>query len=203
MSVLHEGLGLAGASDRSLLRLLAGGDREAADEVYRRYADRLRRVVRNALSPRVSGRLDADDIVQSTFRRFLGAARDGRYVLPSGDELWGLLVVIGLNRVRSAEQYHRSGKRDVRQTVGLADGTAEPADDAALAVEVDEALAGLPPDHREVTRLRLAGYEVGEIAGRLGRSKRTVERVLQDTRGRLRRLLDAEAADDAADRRPD
>lgn len=44
---------------------------------------------------------------------------------------------------------------------------------------VRETLAGLPANERVALELRLDGYEVQEIAGRIGRSKRSVERSLQ------------------------
>ena len=46
-------------------------------------------------------------------------------------------------------------------------------------------LAGLPESNREMIRLRIEGYEIAEIAVRTGRSRRTVERVLQDFRNRI------------------
>src|SRR5688500_6266680 len=103
-------------SDGSLLRRFRTGNTRAAEQLYRRYSDRLRALVRTNLSHGLSRRLDADDIVQSVFRRFFEAARQGRYMLPSGEELWDLLLVITLNRLRSEEQFHRAGKRDIRLT---------------------------------------------------------------------------------------
>src|SRR5262249_11311177 len=105
-------------TDGSLLQALRDGRPEAANELYRRYADRIRALARAKLSRGVACRLDPDDIVQSVFRRFFHAASSGRYQLPSSEELWDLLLVITLNRLRSAEQHHRAGKRDLRQTVG-------------------------------------------------------------------------------------
>lgn len=186
-------------SDHSLLQDIHDGRPDAANELYKRYADRIRSLARMKLSRGVACRLDADDIVQSVFRRFFHAARSGRYKLPTGEELWDLLLVITLNRLRSAEQHHRAGKRDLRQTVGWnAVLAAEPEAgrdeglDAVLGMAVDEALHKLPDHYREVIRLRMDGYEVAEIAGHTARSKRTVERMLQEARLKLRSLLHLE-----------
>src|SRR5215471_16211688 len=94
-------------SDGSLLRRFRTGNPGAAEQLYQRYSDRVRTLVRTNVSRALSRRLDADDIVQSVFRRFFEAARQGRYLLPAGEELWNLLMVIILNRLRSEEQFHR------------------------------------------------------------------------------------------------
>jgi RNA polymerase sigma factor (sigma-70 family) len=58
-----------------------------------------------------------------------------------------------------------------------------------LELVVEEALERLPPRHREVVQKRLEGHEVAEIARLLGRSKRSVERILQESRDRLSVIL--------------
>jgi RNA polymerase sigma factor (sigma-70 family) len=67
---------------------------------------------------------------------------------------------------------------------------ASQAEFAFLEAAVREALEKLPAPHRQVVELRLEGYEVAEIARTVERSKRTVERILQEARGELRTLLD-------------
>jgi DNA-directed RNA polymerase specialized sigma24 family protein len=62
-------------------------------------------------------------------------------------------------------------------------------DSALLEVCVEDVLGKLPDSHREMVELRIQGHEVAELARRTGRSKRTVERILQDVRSRLRQLL--------------
>ena len=65
-------------------------------------------------------------------------------------------------------------------------------DEAALAVlrmVVDEVLEGLPESHRRMIELRIDGHEVAEISRDVGRSKRSVERVLQDFRRRMGELI--------------
>ena len=62
--------------------------------------------------------VDAEEIVQSVFRTFFRRAAHGHYSVPDGEEMWKLLLVIALNKVRAAGAYHRAAKRDMRQTVG-------------------------------------------------------------------------------------
>src|SRR5215213_3826967 len=101
-------------SDRSLLFRLKGGQQDAATQLYMRYAQRLRALVRSRCSSQLSRRLEPDDIVQSVFRRFFRRVLQGDYDVPPGEELWGLLLVIALNKIRTEEAFHRAGKRDVR-----------------------------------------------------------------------------------------
>ena len=180
-------------SDRSLVRRVADGNPSAADELYHRYADRIRSLVRAELSRSLARRLDPDDIVQSVFRRFFVATGRGRYHLPTDADLWNLFVTITLNRLRSAERFHRAAKRDVHRSVDAA-ALAAVADDETGTLDraVADALDLLPDTHREVVQLRLDGWEVAELANRIGRSKRTVERMLQEARERLDTILASE-----------
>jgi RNA polymerase sigma-70 factor (ECF subfamily) len=184
---------LATRSDKSLLRRYRSGDENAATSLYRRYAARLRALAREYCPPHYAGRFDADDVVQSVFRTFFQGTRRGSYDVPGEGELWGLLMVLTLNKIRSLVEYHRAGKRAVHQTASLVNFDRHPApttDDSALALlkmVLDEQLAGLPESNRDIVRMRIEGYEVAEIAGQTGRSRRTVERVLQQFRDRLAR----------------
>lgn len=180
-------------SDATLLRRYRAGDEAAADDLYRRYAHRLRGLARQYCTPGYDSRFDADDVVQSVFRAFFHGARHRAYEVPPQGELWGLLMVLALNKVRTLVGHHQADKRAVRQTASVADLGAHPAlaaDDSAAAflrLVVDEQVAALPESNRLIVRLRAEGYEVGEIAAAAGRSRRTVERVLQDFRARLSR----------------
>jgi RNA polymerase sigma-70 factor (ECF subfamily) len=181
-------------SDQSLLVRLRGGEQDAATQLYIRYAERLRALVRARCSDQLAGRLEPDDIVQSVFRRFFNRVQQGAYEVPPGEELWGLLLVIALNKIRAEETFHRAGKRDVRLGGGPDPAALEArqGDVALLEVTVEDVLAQLSAEHRKLVEWRIQGHEVAAIARFAGRSKRTVERILQDVRQRLRQLLDVE-----------
>jgi RNA polymerase sigma-70 factor (ECF subfamily) len=185
------------ASDCSLLRRLQHGEFDAFTQLYVRYAERLHALAMAQSSPELARRVDPEDIVQSVFRTFFRRAVQGHYSVPDGEEIWKLLLVIALNKVRAAGAFHRAAKRDVRMTTG---GVAferalesEPGrDEAALRVlqlVIDELLAEMPTPHRQIIELRIESYEVAEIAEKVQRSKRSVERVLQDFRKRLEALI--------------
>jgi RNA polymerase sigma-70 factor (ECF subfamily) len=184
-------------SDRSLLRLYRHGDQAAATLLYQRYAGRLRALTRAKTSTDLAGRVDDDDIVQSVFGSFFRGVIHGAYDVPAGDELWNLFLVITLNKIRAKGQYHRAAKRDVRQTLGgeVVDQASDLLSDegtavALLRMSVEEALDGLSDEHGRAVRLRMEGHEVAEIATATGRSKRSVERLLQESRARLGKLLE-------------
>jgi RNA polymerase sigma-70 factor (ECF subfamily) len=187
----------AGTSDGSLLRRFRGGQDDASTELYLRYAKRLHALVAAQSSKDLARRVDAEEIVQSVFRTFFRRAAQGHYSVPAGEEIWKLLLVIALNKVRTAGAYHRAAKRDMRQTTGgeafeYAMETEQDRDEGALTVlrmVIDELLHGMPAANRQLIELRIEGYEVAEIAEKVQRSKRTVERVLQGFRSRLEALI--------------
>lgn len=181
----------APGTDEDLLCRYQSGDDEAATDLYLRYASRLRALARQYCTPNFAGRFDADDVIQSVFRAFFYGARHRAYEVPPEGELWGLLMVLALNKVRTLVGYHQATKRAVRNTACVPDLDSHPAlaaDDSAAAflrMVMDEQMAELPESNRTIIRLRTEGYEVGEIARSTGRSRRTVERVLQNFRTRL------------------
>jgi RNA polymerase sigma-70 factor, ECF subfamily len=205
MSIDTRG-GPATASDHSLLRRLRAGQGDAATALYVRYASRLLRLAHARTPDDLHTRVDAEDIVQSAFTSFFRGASQGYYDVPPGEELWGLLLVITLNKIRAQGHFHRAARRDVRRTtridgVGpsdprpLSSTSLETAGDDALPLTllrmmVDELLAALPDDHRAIVLARIDGCQIDEIAEQTRRSRRTVERVLQEFRHQLSRVLE-------------
>ena len=166
------------ASDHTLVRRLQHGEGDAATALYVRYAHRVRKLAEAQLGPELGRRIDPDDVVQSVFRTFFRRTRHGHYEVPAGEELWRLLLVISLHKIRSTAAFHRSAKRDVRHTAGL--GEREVATNAheeeechlILRMVIDELLHDLPENQREMIALRIDGHEVAEIATRTKRAKR-------------------------------
>ena len=92
-----------------------------------------------------------------------------------------------------------AGGRDVRRMPGgphldhiLEGAGGDNASFAFLQLVIDEALGRLRPAQRRMVELRVEGYEVAEIAQKTQRSKRTVERSLQQAREKLGDLLHEE-----------
>src|SRR5215210_7226124 len=166
-----------GPSDHSLLRRFRRGQDDGPTLLYLRYAERLRALAARQMAQGLAARVDSEDIVQSVFRTFFRRAAEGQYDVPEGEEIWKLLLVIALNKVRAVGAYHRAARRDVRQTAGgesyeRALDAESGHDEEALAVlrlVVDEVLDALPPGHRSIIELRIEGHEVAEIAGKVRR----------------------------------
>jgi RNA polymerase sigma-70 factor, ECF subfamily len=184
-------------SDHSLLRRIRSGEQEAATTLYLRYADRLQALAKANTGAALAVRVDPEDVVQSVFRTFFRRASEGQYDVPEGDELWKLFLVISLNKIRRLANYHRAAKRDVAATVALEpsdlpSASQDPTQENAMQVLeliIDEALSKLPAIQQEIIRLRIEGHEVAEIAEATQRSKRSVERVLQQFRNRLGKIV--------------
>jgi RNA polymerase sigma-70 factor, ECF subfamily len=179
------------SSDNVLLNRFRLGDEDAALQLYYRYADRLMRLATKNTPAELMPRFDPEDIVQSVFRTFFRRAAKGKYEAPEGDELWKLLLVMALNKVRARGAFHRSSKRDIRKTKSLSPGDGQSdnrnAEEAKsiLCMSVEEMIQKQPPSHHQIIRLRIDGLEVQAIAERENRSKRTVERILQSFRKEL------------------
>src|SRR5262245_5881921 len=189
---------LSHLSDKSLLRRFRLGQEDAATELYRRYAPRVHGLARRQCSSRLARRVDADDIVQSVFCAFFQAVRKGYYDVPDGEDLWRLLLVIALNKLRANRTFHLAARRDVRLTASAThlksrkhtrDSTG-----MLLCIALEEALKQLDSTERRMVELLIQGHEVSEIAAKVSRSKRTVERNLQAVRQKLNCLLEGEFA---------
>jgi RNA polymerase sigma-70 factor (ECF subfamily) len=187
--------GRSPSASRTTADLLAGvreGQEEAAAQLYAAYADRIRALIRRRCEGLLAPRLDPDDVIQSVFRIFIQAVRQGLYQVPDAESLWNLLAVIALNKLRTVSSFHYAARRDVRVTRPLAgpevmEALMRPGE---MDQTVRDILEQLPAACRFVAQLRLEGYEVAEIAPKLALSKRTVERLLQRCRQRLRVLLE-------------
>ncbi len=185
------------SSDRSLLRRFQRGEADAATLLYLRYAARLSSLARTQRGTDLASRFDPDDIVQSIFRTFFRRAAEGHYDVPEGEDLWRLFLVIALQKIRDACSFHRAAKRDVRTTSsieafdnrGASVSSQNEIGLAELKMVVDDLLGGLPATQRVIVELRIDGFQVDEIAQKTGRSRRTVERGLQEFRAQLGAIL--------------
>lgn len=168
------------ADDRRLVVAHQRGDRDAFDELYRRYHDRL---VQYCLR-RVGDRHVAEELAQESFLRALQAlprlAGDRRFYP------W-LTVIAG----RLCIDHHRRNGRVV-PTPDLDTGSVDPAHDAVYAAvdraHLCEAITRLAPRHREVLALREErGWSYQRIAEHLEVPTTTVEALLHRARRALRR----------------
>ena len=175
------------------------GNQQAAGELFQRYAERLLALARRRLSARLARHVDPEDVVQSAYRSFFAGARDGRYEFRRDGDLWRLLVAITLHKLQHKVERYTAGKRAVDREHSFGGESSlfglhsqllarepSPSDAAALADTLEQVLRGLEPLQRRMIELRLQGYCLEEIAAAVRRSERTVRRVLEGVKDRLR-----------------
>jgi RNA polymerase sigma-70 factor (ECF subfamily) len=185
-----------------LLERFRGGDDSAAEALFVRYFEQLTLLARSRLSARLARRTDPEDIVQSVYRSFFVGAREGRYTLGRGGDLWRLLASITKHKLLRQVRHQTADRRsiDVECSLDQIDEArclgreTDPTPEEALAVadELEWAFAQLDPFGRRVLELRLQGSPIPAIAEETGRAERSVRRAL----ARIRELLAGRHPDD-------
>jgi RNA polymerase sigma-70 factor, ECF subfamily len=182
-----------------LMARLNAGDGGAAAAVFRRYAQRLLALARSRLEEAVRGKEDPEDVLQSVFRSFFTRHQDGAFDVSGWDSLWALLALLTVRKCADRIEYFHAACRDVRREEGLdspggsggpgrvAAAEPTPSEAAILTEALERLMAGLEGDERDIVTLQLQGYTIPEISARVRRSERTVCRVLERVRRRLRR----------------
>jgi RNA polymerase sigma-70 factor (ECF subfamily) len=173
-------------------------------EVVERFTDRLLAFARRQLPDRLRRRVDPEDVVQSVYKSFFRRLGDGQFAFEESHDVWRLLAAITFRKARNAVKFHTRNRRDVRRDLPLAPADdsahlpAEPAapeptaaDLATLYDCLERLLAGLPENYRAIVVRRLEGDSIEEIARHVGRSRRTVLRVLAHLPELAARQLDA------------
>lgn len=146
----------------------------------------------------MASRIDPEGIVQSVFRTFFRRVSNGQYDVADGDDLWNLLLVISLNKLRKEATKQKTAKRNINKTHALLESDEDKAagnDDEAfliLKMTVEEILNTLSVGEREIVEMRIAGHDINRIAEKSNRAKRSVERILQAFRKRLKGAIEGE-----------
>jgi RNA polymerase sigma-70 factor (ECF subfamily) len=186
--------------DETLVAQAAKGNREAFDELVRRYQSRMFQLVRIL----TSGDAEAEDLVQDTFVRAYRAV--GQFRGDSTFRTW--LHRIAVNVVRSHAtrtssrgdrrrlRYARDAspdtdRRDEESEIGRVTANEDLENAVVRRRMIDQALARLPPDMRLMITLRdVQGLEYREIALITGVPIGTVESRIFRGRRRLRPMLE-------------
>jgi RNA polymerase sigma-70 factor (ECF subfamily) len=171
-----------------LLERARAGDRDARNELFARYRDRLRRMVQLRLDSRLQARIDASDVIQDAYlevvQRFDDYLTNPRMPL----FLW-LRLVVG-ERLSKVHRHHLGAQaRDAGREVSLYRDAVPQASSAALAAQLlgkhtsptqavlraerllrlQEALNSLDPIDREILALRqleeLSRAETAQVLG--------------------------------------
>ena len=181
-----------------LLAEVKTGDQQAATDLFQRFANRLVGLARSRLDVDLRRKVDPEDIVQSVFGSFFRRHGAGEVDVQSWESLWSLLTVITVHKCGHQIRYYRAAKRDAaleQAPVQFTEDSAihweavardpSPSQAAMLTEAVDELMRSLDERERQMLTLSLQGYRVEEISDQVGRSERTVRRVLQRIRGQL------------------
>lgn len=155
-------------------------DEIAAEELWNRYFGQLMRVARSRMSRMPRSAYDEEDAALSTFRVLCGKLQQGNYLeLGSRDELWNLMVKILVRKVGHRFVYESAEKRTRPESFGDLARAQTPATNP-LASECDELLSQLGNINLEQVAIwKLEGFTNDEIATRLNRTRRTVQRMLE------------------------
>ncbi|MFY9254751.1 MAG: sigma-70 family RNA polymerase sigma factor [Fuerstiella sp.] len=88
---------------------------EAVARIYEAYVEQLLVHIRERMSVKLMGKVDADDVAQSVFRRFC----EGRFEIVNREALFALLVKIAVNRTKELNRFHSAEKRNTAIEVSL------------------------------------------------------------------------------------
>ncbi|KAA0142891.1 sigma-70 family RNA polymerase sigma factor [Gimesia chilikensis] len=183
-------------NSQQLLEIYQAGENEAATALFDRYVARLIALARSRIGARLRRRIDPEDIIQSAYRSFFVHARVGEYQLQKTGDLWRLLAGITLHKLYGQIEKHTAGKRSINHEVPpdsiLATATVpEPAPSEVVAIieELSLLIQDLPPEERLVLTASLQGQENAEISSTIGKSERTVRRLLANARNKLEQRL--------------
>ncbi len=174
-----------------LLQRAGAGDAEAMHQLFSRYRDRLKRMVHLRLSRRLSGRVDASDVVQEAYVEVCQKLPEYARAPEMPFFLW-LRHLTGLKLTEVHRRHLGTQLRDADREVSLHRGGLPVADSASLAAQllgklttpsqaaikaeqrifVQEALNSMDPIDREVLALKhFEQLSTSEIAQVLGLSK--------------------------------
>jgi RNA polymerase sigma-70 factor (ECF subfamily) len=193
MSAMHD-------SFPEFLARLRAGDSAAASELFQRFAHQLINLARRQFGAGLRHKVDPEDVVQSAYKSFFARFGEGKLEAVSWNSLWGLLTLITLRKCAERVAYHRAQRRDAAREVSTPPGPEEagpwlealsreptPPEAALLNEAVEQLLAGLDEDERQIVELSLQGHTTQEISERLGQPERTVRRMRERVRNRLER----------------
>jgi RNA polymerase sigma-70 factor (ECF subfamily) len=183
---------------------MGGPGREAAEEIYRRYADRVFRFIYRRVGERAE---DAEDLTLETFLAAIKLAKtfEGR----SSAFAW----LCGIARVRMIDHHRRNtaAKRhspygeaeltELVETLSSAAGSGDSLEEVLSRVHaeqvIDAALSLLNEQEREALLLRyVEGLTLREIAQHMSRSEHAVESLLARAKSKPRNVLQKLVSDE-------
>jgi RNA polymerase sigma factor (sigma-70 family) len=181
--------------DLTLISLFVAGEEEslrqrAATVFANRYLQKLTALIEQNLDSRLGNVFSAEDVANSALGSWFQGVRKRQLKPADTDEIWPLISVIALNKVRTRVRFHHAQRRDARREAEGYDDFEEVTNPTVEeAVEFRDSMAAvasrLSPQANEVFQLVLQGYSVAEIADRLDVVTRTIRRRKLEIRQQL------------------
>jgi RNA polymerase sigma-70 factor (ECF subfamily) len=194
-------------SFEDLMVRLRRGDESAAASIFQRFACRLIGLARSHLDGVIRQKVDPADIMQSAFKSFFRRHSRDEFDLDDWNSLWSLLTVITLRKCGHHIRHYRTAGRDLhREVVPRAhpeEATASweaiareptPSEAAMFAETLERLMARLKDRERTMVELSMQGCSIPEISAAVGRTERTVYRVLERVRSYLEEVQNLEPA---------
>jgi len=191
-----------------LMSRVRSGDDAAETALFRRYVRRLNALVTRRFAARWRERADVELVVLSACKSFFLRHRRGELRVEDPDGLWAVLAMITLRKCADRLRYLRAARRDARRDgewpdedggdAGLMDDSPAPDEVAAFNETVQALLEAMSAEDAPIVEHLLIGYTAQETAERFDCSERTVRRVRQLAKTRLRRLIGADGVGAAA-----
>lgn len=179
------------------LRQLGQGDQDAARQLWNRYGDALKRLIRSRFGGAITAAADEEDLTQSVFHVLWQGAAAGRWdTIKDRNELWWLLLAITRRKAINRQAYNTRLKRGAGvetvpgQETLCGDTSSTPLDRVAddrpppdlilMLEEEQQRLLGCLRDDvlRSIAVMKLDGDSHEQIAQRFDVTPRTVIRKL-------------------------
>lgn len=197
------------AESIQLLRHAQSGDQQALNDLYARYGERLRTVVRFRLGSRLRSRLESCDVVQDALMKALPRIPNSEFATSGAFFHW--LTSIVENHIRDLADHFAADKRNVgRETPlevrrhieesnhGPIDALATTGTPSLMAMRVEalaqleQAVDALPDEQREALLLvRYEGLALAEAGEQMNRTPDAVRMLVARALVRLGKILGA------------
>ena len=178
-----------------LIERLKANDPSIAEFVFQRFSGQLVELAQSRLGWKLKRKFDPEDVVQSAFISFFRMQSERTLEFENLDALWGLLSLITIRKCGHRIEHYTAACRDVSRERSVTQNAVEidesradweavaadpsPSQVAIFTETLDEILQLLNDRDRRIVEFAFQGFSVTEISVEIGRSERTVQRVLE------------------------
>jgi RNA polymerase sigma-70 factor (ECF subfamily) len=172
-----------------LMQRVRDGDPQAAHEVFERYSEAIRRVVRRYLHQRLRAQYDSIDILQTVWASFFQVPPE-RYTFETPEALIAFLSQMAHHKaINVFRRRMMAAKNNLNRQVSLDEPTRDldkgpparqptPSQLAIAEEHWERIVRGQPPRVRQVLEMLRVGHTKREVADRFGLHPKTIQRLL-------------------------